>query len=435
MKLLKVDTIKQAREKILSHVKSWRLKTETLSLNEIQNRILAEDVYSSCDIPSFRRSTVDGYAVISQDTTGAGEAIPVFLKQIGAVSMGKAADFSLKSGECAYVPTGGMLPGGADAVVMIEYTEQIAMNNEQRRGCGEQNAESGENSNTVVAVYEGAACGAGMVQIGEDFKNGDLLLRKGTIIRPQEIGALSAAGKTFVSVFIPLKIGIISTGDELVDPGDNPALGEVRDINTNALKALSVKHGYNAVFTHVLGDDEKLLETAAREAAAICDITLISGGSSQGEKDFTAEVIDRISRPGVFTHGLAVKPGKPTILGWDEESQTLFAGLPGHPVSALMVFELLFGPSFLKELFQIPHSSFFFSHSLTARISCTVPGSPGKSLCMPVTLSLCDGVYSAQPVFGRAGMISVLTRADGYIIIDLNKEGLNKDDIVQVFLL
>ena len=448
MKLLKVDTIQKAREKTLSHVKRWRLKTETLPLNEIQNRILAEDVYASCDIPSFRRSTVDGYAVVSKDTSGAGEAIPVFLKQVGAVSMGKAANFSIKSGECAYVPTGGMLPEGADAVVMIEYTEQIVMSNEQRAknneqrimnnkqriGCGEQNTENRENSNIVAAVYESVAYGTGMIQIGEDFKNGDMLLGKGTFIRPQEIGSLSAAGKTLVSVFTSLKVGIISTGDELVTPGDNPALGEVRDINTNSLKALAEKYGYNVISVQVLGDDEALLETAAKDAAALCDIVLISGGSSQGEKDFTKKIIDRISKPGVFTHGLAVKPGKPTILGWDEESQTLFAGLPGHPVSALMIFELLFGPSFIKELYQIPHSSFLLSRSLTARICCNIPGSPGKSLCIPVILSSRDGIYSAQPVFGKAGMISILTRADGYIIIDINKEGLNKDDIVQVFL-
>ena len=426
MKLLKVDTIQQAREKIFSHVKSWRLKTETLPLNEIQNRILAEDIYASCDIPSFRRSTVDGYAVVSKDTTGAGEAIPVFSKQIGAVSMGKAANFTIKTGECAYVPTGGMLPDGADAVVMIEYTEQLTMNNDERIECRE--------NSSIIAVYEAAAPGAGMVQIGEDFKNGELLLRKGTLIRPQEIGALSAAGKTFANVFTPLKIGIISTGDELVSPGDTPSLGEVRDINTNTLKALAEKHGYNVVSAQVLGDDESLLETAAREISALCDITLISGGSSQGDKDFTAKIIDRISKPGVFTHGLAVKPGKPTILGWDEESQTLFAGLPGHPVSAIMVFELLFGAAFLKELFLISQSSFLLSHSLTARICCNVPGAPGKSLCLPVTLSSRDGIYFAQPVFGKAGMISILTRADGYIVIEMNKEGLNKDDTVQVFL-
>ena len=420
MKLLKVDTIEQARGKIASYVKSWKLKTETLPLCETLQRILAEDIFNTCDIPSFRRSTVDGYAVIASDTSGAGESIPVFLKQVGAVLTGKPADFSLESGECAYVPTGGMLPGGADAVVMIEYSEQVNVSNEKK--------------DTVIAIYEAVASGAGTVEAGEDFKSGELLLKKGTLMRPQEIGALSAAGIVNASVYAPLRIAIISTGDELTVPDKEPALGEIRDINTNSLKALSVRHGYKTVLTQVLGDDETQLENAVREAMFLSDIVIISGGSSQGEKDFTAMIIDRAAKPGVFTRGLAVKPGKPAILGWDDESQTLLAGLPGHPVSAIMIFELMFGASFKNELFKIVRPSFMISHSLKARISCNIPGSPGKTLCMPVALTFNDGVYTAQPVFGKAGMISVLTRADGYIVIDINKEGLNKDETVMVHL-
>jgi len=430
MKLLKVDTIEQARGKIASLVKTWRLRTETLPLCETQNRILAEDVYASCDIPSFRRSTVDGYALIASDTSGAGEAIPVFLKQIGSVLMGKPADFTINSGKCAYVPTGGMLPGGADAVVMIEYCEQVTMSREQ----GENKEQAESSGESVIAVCEAAAKGAGMVDVGEDFKSGELLLRKGTLIRPQEIGALSAAGIVNVSVFASLRIGIISTGDELIAPEKEPAPGEVRDINTNTLRALAEKRGYTVMSTQVLGDDEALLETAVRDAMSSCDIVLVSGGSSQGDRDYTAKIINRTAAPGVFTHGLAVKPGKPTILGWDEESQTLLAGLPGHPVSAIMIFELLFGASFINELFCITHSSFLISNSVSARIVCNIPGSPGKTLCQPVALNLENGIYYAQPVFGKAGMISVLTSADGYIIIDMNKEGLNKNESVQVFL-
>jgi molybdopterin molybdotransferase len=202
-------------------------------------------------------------------------------------------------------------------------------------------------------------------------------------------------------------------------PEKEPMLGEVRDINSCALKALAVKNGYNVLSSHVLGDNEEQLEAVVSESTVSCDIILISGGSSQGEKDFTAAIIDRIVTPGVFTHGLAVKPGKPTILGWDEKTKTLLVGLPGHPVSAIMVFELLFSCNF---------------QSIEANISCNVPGSPGRSVCQPVTLELKDGVYSAFPVFGKAGLISTLTEADGFIIIDLNKEGLQKDETVQVHL-
>jgi len=407
VKLLTVDTIEQAREKIINHVKSWQLKTETACLNNAVNRILAEDLFAVCDIPSFRRSTVDGYAVIASETAGAGESAPFYFKLKGSVLMGKEAGFSVCSGECAYVPTGGMLPAGADAVVMAEYTE-----------------DAGEG----IAVYEPAASGSGTAEQGEDFKKGNLLLRRGTCIRPQEIGALSAAGITSVNVFAPIAISIISTGDELAAPEQEPAPGQVRDINTNLLKALAVKHGYSVLSAQVFPDDELQLENAVREAMLTSAIVIISGGSSQGKKDLTADIINKTAKPGIFTHGLAVKPGKPAILGWDEAGKTLLAGLPGHPVSAMMIFELLFGwlnaKNKIQKDFPVP-----------ARVSCNVPGAPGKLTLLPVVLMPDEACsYYAEPVFGKAGMISTLTQADGYIIIEMNREGLKKGETVMVHL-
>ena len=424
MKLLTVDTLGEAREKIWKLLKDRSLETEIISLDEAVNcnsariRILAKDLYVNNDIPGFSRATVDGYAVLASDTAGAGEAIPVFLKQTSSVTMGKAAGSAIRSGECVYVPTGGMLPDGADAMVMAEYCES-----------------SGGN----IAVYEAAAAGTGIAFAGEDVKKGGLLLRKGSPIRPQEAGALAAAGITRLPVFAPLKLALISTGDELVPPEQNPGPGEVRDINSYALKALAQRQGYRIVFTRVLGDDEAKLETAIEEAIALSDVVMVSGGSSQGNKDMTAAVINRIARPGVFTHGLALKPGKPTILGWDAESQTLIAGLPGHPVAAMIVFELLFGWLNAKLRGSPP------PFPVPARISCNIPGSPGRAVCLPVILHTKEGnteedhmeggAYSAEPVFGKSGMITTLTRADGYIIIDHNKEGLKKDEAVLVHLL
>ena len=423
MKLLTVDTIEQGREKLLNHIKSLPLKTENITLNDSRINqytpgfFLAEDVFAPCDIPSFRRSTVDGYAVAADDTAGATETVPVFLKLAGSVIMGKKAGFSIDSGSCAYVPTGGMLPEGADAVVMIEYSEAAG---------------------DMISLYEAVSGGRGTIETGEDFQKDKLLLKRGDLIRPQEIGALCAAGITNISVFAPLSLGIFSTGDELVAPENNPAPGQIRDINTNTLKALAVKFGYNVSSSCVFPDDEAKLEAALREAAALNDIVLISGGSSQGEKDFTVRIIDRIAKPGVFTHGLAVKPGKPAILGWDEEGKTLFAGLPGHPVSAMMIFTLLFKSLHADILFSGYDKNSIRGQSqfpVPARISCNVPGSPGRSVCLPVTLSLENESYLARPVFGKAGLISTLTNADGYIIIDLNKEGLKKDEHVFVYLL
>jgi molybdopterin molybdotransferase len=413
MKLLSVDTIDEAREKIVDRVKSWSLKTKTISLDDVcglsDAPVLAEDLYAACDIPGFSRSTVDGYAVKAADTAGAGEAIPVFLKQAGSVSMGEPADFSIGPGECAYVPTGAMLPAGADAVVMVEYSEA-----------------AGE----TIALYEAAAPGTGMAEAGEDIRKGELLLRRGTQIGAQEAGALAAAGKTIVPVFIPLTLSIISTGDELISPERDPCPGQIRDINTYMLKALAKKRAYQVVSIQVICDDQSQLETAVKEAMATCDVVAVSGGSSQGEKDLTAQIINRVANPGVFTHGLAVKPGKPTILGWDEESKTLLAGLPGHPVSAMMIFQILFGS--LQDIIfsKTPHN-----FPVPARISSNIPGSPGRTVLLPVILRLNGNSYLAEPVFGKSGMITTMTQADGYIIIDRNKEGLCKEEEVLVYLL
>ena len=414
MKLLNVDTLEAARQKILGFASLWKFPHEELTLNQVLSfgfarpKILAEDLYSPDDIPGFARSTVDGYALLASDSAGAGEAIPVFLKLAGTVAMGKPVDFSIQSGECAYVPTGGMLPAGADAVVMVEHCENAAEN---------------------IAVYEAAAAGAGTALAGEDVRKGGLLLRRGALIRPQEAGALAAAGVNSVPVFAPLALSLISTGDELIPSEQNPRPGEIRDINTTALKAQALKRGFRVLSSRLFGDDEKRLEAAMREALPESDILLVSGGSSQGEKDYTAGIFNRISKPGVFTHGLALKPGKPTILGWDEKSQTLLVGLPGHPVAAMMVFELLLGWLFDK-LFDRP--SLF---AIPAKISCNLPASPGRAVCQPVILHLKEGSYTAEPVFGKSGMITTLTQADGYIIIDLNKEGLTKGEDVLVNLL
>lgn len=406
MELLKVDTLEQAREKLADAVgKDW-LKVKKVEVKNALGFVLAKDVEGVMDIPNFRRSTVDGYAVKSKDTMGAGESIPVFLKVIDEIEMGKEAKCTVASGTCAYVPTGGMLPEGADSCVMVEYCEAF--------------------DDESIAVYQAVSEGRNVVQIGEDSKKGAILLPKGTMLRPQEIGALAAEGITTVEVFAPLSISIISTGDELVESGNPLETGKIYDINSSALSALAKKQGFAVDGTLTVKDDYELIKAAVIDGKSKSDIVVLSGGSSKGKKDMTSLIINELSSGGVFTHGLALKPGKPTILGMDKESGTLMVGLPGHPVAALAVFEMTVGwlknmLSGEKEKFRIP-----------AVLSGNVPAESGRKTLLFVKLILTENGYNAVPVFGKSGLMSTMTQADGYAVIDLNCEGCRTGEKIWV---
>ena len=408
MRLLKVDTLEEAREKLLAAASKKPLETEKVHFANALGRILAEDLKSAENIPDFRKSTVDGYAVKASDTQGVTESIPVFLDVIGEVEMGKAPSKTVKSGEAVYVPTGGMIPEGADAVVMIEYCEAF-------------DADS-------IAVYDPVSPGRNMIAVGEDIKEGQAFLPKGSRLRPQELGVLSSAGVYEPEVFKPWKVTVISTGDELVGADEIPEKGQIRDINTYSVSAAAAGLGFEVIDTKVLKDNEKLIEDAIKEAMAKSDLVVVSGGSSQGEKDHTADVMDRLSDPGVFTHGIALKPGKPTILGYDGNTETILAGLPGHPAAALMVFELMIGWLYRKLTGQ--------KEPLTvpAVITENVAAAGGRTTCQLVELCDDDGAYKAVPIFGKSGLMTTLTKADGYVIIDADMEGLKEGRRVSVVL-
>lgn len=408
MTLLSVDTIETAWEKIASAARSWRLDTEHIDINTAAGRILAEDIFSEENIPGFRRSVVDGYAVVSADTAAAGDSIPVLLKLSGVVEIGMSAGCAVRRGECVYVPTGGMIPQGADAVVMLEWTEK-----------------AGEN---CIAVSESVAPGKGIAEADEDVRLGEIVVQKGTKLRAPEIGLLAAIGRQNVPVFCPLRLALFSTGNELINAAEKPSPGKIRNINSPALSALAAQRGYKLVTQKTIPDDPELLEKAIRGSLETADIVAVSGGSSQGDKDWSAEVFARIAEPGIFTKGLALKPGKPAIFGYDQATNTLLCGLPGHPVSAIIVFEL-----FLSRLYR---SLSFQRAPLTipAFIDRNLASDAGKTCCQPVILHYNETACIAEPVFGKSGMISTLTRADGFFIIDQNREGLKKGETVQVLL-
>lgn len=410
MKLLKVDTLDAAVDRIRACSQVIKTETEYVDLTAADGRVAACDVASAEMIPPYRRSTVDGFALRSSDVKAASEMIPTLLKQIGEVSFGCFdAIPELTAGSCVYVPTGGMVPDGADAMVMVEYTEDI--------GGGQ------------IAVMQSVAPGNQVVQIGEDIRTGDVLVRKGQRIRPQDVGVLAAAGICDVPVVAPWHVTVISTGDELVEPQTQPLPGQIRDINTYSITARLREEGFVVDSAGRIPDIKEELKAALIKAKEQSDIVIVSGGSSQGKKDATAELIGEICDRGVLTHGLAVKPGKPTITGVDEASGTLCVGLPGHPAAAMMILEQT-----VIRLWR-ECSGQRKEYAVTGRMASNVPASPGRRTFQLVEIEPDgEGGVIVKPVFAKSGMILPYAKADGYIVMTENQEGVRAGDAVEVLL-
>ncbi|MBE6027761.1 MAG: molybdopterin molybdotransferase MoeA [Clostridiales bacterium] len=405
MKLLKVDTVNEARSKLTECCARMMPRIETRGLLDAAGCILAEDIYSKENIPPYRRSIMDGYAVRSKDLGAAGDMIPTSLKVTGEVLLGTdSSKLSVESGCCVYVPTGGEVPEGADAVVMVEYCEPF-----------------GED---MLAVSKSASPGENVVQAGEDVAEGGILLSKGRKLRSQDIGVLAAAGVTAVPVFVPWRVAVISTGDELVSPEETPGPGQIRDINSYTISARSTEEGFTVMRTLSVKDDSEAIAAALETAKDDSDLVVISGGSSQGKKDMTAALIDKAADHGVLTHGIAAKPGKPTITGFDRASKTLFIGLPGHPAAALMVYEQLVISLWRCMTGREP------MRTVKARVTVNTPSAPGRKTFQLVKLAGDE----AEPVFARSGMLSPMSAADGYFIMDENQEGVKAGEAVEVFL-
>lgn len=408
MRLLKVDSLDEARNKLIQAAACITPKISSMPLQDAFGMILAENLMASESIPAFRKSTVDGYAVVAKDTSGASETIPSFLSLVGEVEMGKDATIPIASGQCVYVPTGGMLPEGADAVVMVEHSEPF--------GVGQ------------VAVYDTVSPGRSVIQIGDDVRAGATYMTKGKRLRAQEIGVLASMGVVDVPVFSPWRVTILSTGDELVPVEQKLKSGEIRDSNSYTTAAQCMKYGLEVVAQKILKDDEEAIRRAILEAKENSDLLIVSGGSSQGKKDMTALLLDELSTPGVFTHGIAVKPGKPTILGIDELSKTLMFGLPGHPVAAMVIFELLVGWLW-QTMTETPEP-----RTIPATLDTNVVGGSGRTMCLLLELSKAKSEWIATPILGNSGLLSTLTHADGYTMLSVNQEGLNIGDTIQVTL-
>ena len=382
--------------------------TEFIELHEAFERILAVDIVSDINLPDFARSTMDGYAVKASSTFGATEENPAYLTVKGTIDMGKPAGLSIGSGEAAKISTGGMLPDGSDSVIMVEYTEVI--------------------DKTTIEIYRSVAPGQHVLATGEDIKKGDNLLSCGQRLRPQEVGLLAALGKDSVKVYKKPVIGIISTGDEIVSINNIPDKGRIRDINTYTLSSLVQKAGGIPVTYGIVGDDFDVLLEKCSIAIAHSDMVLISGGSSVGTRDLTVEVLSSLPGSDIMVHGISISPGKPTILA--KTSGKAIWGLPGHVVSAMIVFEIVIRP-FIEKISGL---SLKYKKELRipALLSRNISSAQGRIDYMRVRLIEKNGIKWAEPVLGKSGLISNLTKADGLIEIGINTEGLDKGSKVWV---
>ncbi len=407
---MKLAKLRGLHNKITNWFSGLEVEKEEVSTNKASGRVLGRDVFVPEDLPPFTRSAVDGYAVKAEDTFGAGESHPAYFNVKYEVKMGEEPDFVLQQGEAAEIATGAMLPEGADSCIMVEHTEMIA--------------------GSKLEVYRDIAVGENVINRGDDVHKGDKLLSRGRIISPQDIGALSGLGIVKIEVYAKPTASILATGDEVIPPEAEKKRGQIRDINTPALSSLFSSWGFNIRSDSIIPDREEALQNTIGEHLD-SDLIVISGGSSVGQRDFTLKVIDKLGEPGVLLHGLAVKPGKPTILGLVKSTPVI--GLPGNPASAWIVscllvpvlLDILQNREPMKSLAGRPEG-------ISRRLSRRINSARGRDEFIPVKLE--DG-DEAVPIPGKSNLITTLVEAEGLIHIPAKSEGLDKDEIVEVFSL
>jgi molybdopterin molybdotransferase len=376
--------------------------TETVPVEQSAGRVLAAPVTADIDIPGFDRSVVDGYAVRSADTTGAGDAIPAILQCVGRVAMGTSdTKLVVRDSECTYIPTGGVLPEGADAAVMVEYAE-----------------EAGD----TILIKKPVSHGENVLMRDEDFKKGGIVFRTGRRLTPQDAGVLAACGCAMVTVAKKPVVGIISTGNELVPVTAKPGPGQVRDANASMLSAWLSEYGCVPRLYGIVKDEREAFDAIISKALPECDVVLLSGGSSKDDRDMTAGVI--ASRGEVLIHGIAIAPGKPTIIG-RIEGKPVF-GLPGHPASAFVVLIAIVRP-LLDAMLGLEKP---LIRTVKATLSVNIPSQRGREEYVRVRLE--NG--TAVPLFGKSGLLNTLIKSDGLVRIPAGYEGLEKGSEVEVIL-
>ncbi len=396
-------SLEEALSLAISHTPD--LGEETVSIENALNRVLAEDVISEIDNPPFDRAMMDGYALLAEDTFGASPSNPLSLKLVGDLSAGASRRLTVKRGEAIKIMTGAQMPEGANAVLKIEYTEEL---------------------NDRVNIFDSITPGKNISKAGEDLKRGEVILNKGRILRPQDVGVLAATGKVKVLVKKRPRIMIVSTGAELVQPGKPLNPGEIYDINTFSIYSLVETFGGIPLKSDIIKDDEKELEKLLKSSE--WDIFLVSGATSVGEKDFVPEVVEKHGR--IVFHGVSIRPGEPVGFGIVKERPVFM--LPGFPVASVSAFELLVGPFILKSQGRKISS---IHNVIEGVLEESVPSHLGRVDFVRVGVENVDGIFKITPIAAKgAGLISTLTKSQGFLLVDGKSEGMEAGEKVKVFL-
>jgi molybdopterin molybdotransferase len=386
--------------------------SETIRSVQARGRVLAEDLHSAVDLPHFHRAAMDGYAVISKDAFGASQSLPAYLKLAGVVEMGKEATQPITKGEAIRISTGGMMPPDADAVVMVEYTD--------------------ETDGGLVEIHRGVSPWQNVIQIGDDIKKGEPVFSRGRRLRGHDLGALTGVGISSITVYKRPRVALISTGDEIVDAEIDPQPGQVRNINQHSLAGLVEEVGGALKDWGVIRDDRAQLTQAIGEALAWADLVLLSGGSSMGAKDIALETILSFADSEFIFHGISIAPGKPTIFA--KACGKPILGLPGYPVSALVIFDL-FGAPMLRRLGGESLDALQrFSRTVRARLKTNIASQLGREDYVRVTLEREGAGFIATPLPSKSGAIFTLVKADGMVRIEMNQDGVEQGEEVEVIL-
>ena len=397
MKKIMLNPIENVLSLIRSDFIDKKQETELVNLEEASQRILSEDLVSSELIPEFAKSTVDGYAIKFIDG-------PQRLKLVGKVDMGEALDLILKDGDCVYVPTGGAIPNGTETMVMIEDTENIAPD--------------------LIRFNDSFTTRQNIIEVGDDMKPGQVVLKKGTRLKPQHIGVLASLGHQRVKVLQKPKICFISTGDDLIKLDEVQSFGKIREINGYTLTAIAKEMGFEVLEAIIVKDDYALIKTKIESAIQNADVVAISGGSSVGEKDYTYDLLEETTSEGVLISGMAIKPGKPTIIA--KHMQKPVIGLPGHPVSAIVVFKLIVGEIMKTWGFEVRRD-----HKVTLTLTKDIYAAKGRDTYQMVSIEETQEGVLAHPTTGKSGMITLLSGSDGYVIIPKEVGVIRKGTVVE----